>query len=93
MEYADSRGSAAVGVRKSLRAFKQSPAYRQLLEGLVLRKETATMADIERRRLRLDKVLAGLELERLKAGEPLSEFQGVVALRDSLAGLIEEVGE
>lgn len=93
MEYADKRGSATIGARKSLRAFKQTPNYKALLEGILSRRETTTMTVMEKRRLRLDRVLAGFELEKLKSGEPLSEYAGVMALHDPARGLGLEVDE
>ena len=93
MEYADQRGRATVGARKSLRAFKQTPNYKALLEDILSRRETATMTAMEKRRLRLDRVLAGLELEKVRRGEPLSEYTGILALHDPLRGLGLEVEE
>jgi hypothetical protein len=94
MEIADRRsGSSSPSIRKSLRAHKQSPEYRQMLEQIVQRRETNAMTSFERRRLRLDRVVAGLEIEKLKRGDPLSEFTGIMSLHDPLRGLIAEVEE
>lgn len=94
MELADRRGSNAVlGARKSLRAFKRTPQYQSILKGFVERRETASMSDRERRRLRLERLLAGMELDRLQRGEPLSEFHGLLALPDPLNGLRDEEDE
>ena len=90
METADCASRVSVPVRKSLRAFKQTPEYRALLTSVIERRETAAMTATERRRLRLDRVLAHMELDRLRRGEQLSEFEGVLALRDPLHGLLPE---
>lgn len=89
METADLRGYTDIGVRKSLREFKRSPKYKAFLESILSSRETATMTALERRRLRLDRVIAGFELEKLKRGKPLSEYAGVLMLRDPLKGLLE----
>lgn len=94
MEHADRRGgSVSFQARKSLRAFKKTPQYKSMLKGLLERRETAAMSPMERRRLRLERLLAGSEMDRLRRGEPLSEFSGVLALPDPLDGLHEEVDE
>ncbi len=93
MEYADKRGRVTNGARTSLRAFKRTPNYKALLEDILSRRENATMTAMEKRRLRLDRVLAGLELEKVQRGEPLSEYTGILALHDPLRGLIEGVEE
>ena len=92
MEYADARGSSTIGARKSLRAFKRSPRYKALLRDLVSRRETPEMPDRERRRLRLDRITAQLELDKLEKGESPSEYDGLMALRDPLRGLHDEEG-
>ena len=93
MEYADKRGAgASVGVRKSLRHFKSTPAYRDMLKRTAERRETPSMTDIERRRLRLDSIIAREELEQLKRGKSLSEFCGLLTLRDPMDGLHDGEG-
>jgi hypothetical protein len=89
MEYADKRGSATIGARKSLRAFKQTPHYEALLKELVARRETASMTNVEKRRVRLDRTIAELELKKLRRGETLTEFAGILELYDPMRGLIE----
>ena len=60
MEIADRRDSgASPGARKSLRSFKRGPDYKALLEGILSRRESATMTSLERRRLRLDRFWLG----------------------------------
>lgn len=94
MEIADRRASgASPGARRSLRAFKQSPQYRAMLENTLARKETASMSSQECRRIRLDRVLADLELDKLKRGETLNEFTGVLAINDPLRFMLHEVDE
>ncbi len=87
METTDRSATAPSEARKSLRAFKASPGYRKLLERVTAQQETRDMNPLERRRLRLDRLTAELELQRLKAGEAPSEFTGLVALPDSLKHL------
>ena len=94
MEKADLRGgSSSPSVRRSLRAHKASPQYRALLEQTVRGRETASMSGMQKRRLRLDRVLAGIELEKLNRGETLDEFTGIMALRDPIQGLGLELEE
>jgi hypothetical protein len=94
METADARSSSSSpSVRKSLRAHKRTPQYRALLEQIVQQRETAAMSSMQKRRLRLDKVLAGLEIEQLKRGEALTAYTGIMALHDPLRGLLTEVEE
>lgn len=94
MEIADLRsGSSSPSIRRSLRAHKETPQYRALLERIVQQRETADMSNTQKRRLRLDRVLAGLELEKVQRGEPLSEYAGIMALHDPARGLGMEVDE
>ena len=70
MELADARGGGvSFHARKSLRAFKKTPQYRALLRSLVERRETPSMSSLERRRLRLDRLMATQELDSLQRGE------------------------
>lgn len=90
METADCASRASFHARSSLRSFKRTRQYRDLLTSVMARKETAAMTDLERRRLRLERLLAGEELERLQRGERLSEFAGLLALPDTLRELLPE---
>jgi hypothetical protein len=51
------------------------------------------MSETERRRLRLERLLAGMELDRLQRGERLSEFKGLMSLPDPLNGMCDEEDE
>jgi hypothetical protein len=92
METADQASRAFLPARKSLRNFKRTPQYRALLTSVMARRESPSMTATERRRLRLDRVLASHEWDLLQRGEPLSEFSGVIALPDPLRGLLPEGG-
>lgn len=94
MELADARGgSVRLYARKSLRAFKKTPQYRALLKSVLERRESPAMSPLERRRLRLERLMASQELDLLQQGQSLSEFTGVVALPDPMAGLLEGADE
>ena len=75
--------------RASLRRFKKTPAYTALLKrtiaesaGLERRATTTT----GKRKARLDRMLAELELEQLAAGGRADEFSGLLQLPDPLKG-------
>ena len=87
METTDRSATAPAEARKSLRAFKTSPGYLTLLKRVAAQQEIPGMKPLERRRLRLDRLTAALELELLRAGEQPSEFTGLVTLPDSLKNL------
>lgn len=94
MELADARGGGvSFHARKSLRAFKKTPQYRALLKSVLERRELPAMSPLERRRLRLERLMASQELDLLQQGHLLSEFTGVVALPDRLEGLLEGADE
>ncbi|MDC8450813.1 MAG: hypothetical protein LV473_21010 [Nitrospira sp.] len=87
METADQEIKRSLpSVRMSLRRFKRTPDYRALLENILSQKELPSMGSLERRRLRLDRVDAALELAKIKRGEELGEFDGLMYLPDSLRG-------
>ncbi|GKS58192.1 hypothetical protein YTPLAS18_17190 [Nitrospira sp.] len=81
---------AHVSTRKSLRAFKKTPQYRAMLTSAIERRETSAMSDREKRRVRLDRITARLELDALERGENPSEFHGLLALLDPLHGLLPD---
>ena len=92
MRYSDDpEGSRSVSTRhearNSLRRFKQTPAYRQMLKATIsdrTKRETRAGNEHERRTARLEKFEASLELEKLASGEVLDEFTGLMALPDPL---------
>lgn len=87
METTDRSATAPAEARKSLRAFKASPGYIGILKRVTAQQEAPGMKPLERRRLRLDRLTAALELDRLSAGEQPSEFTGLMTLPDSLKNL------
>lgn len=86
MEIADRRGvSASIPARHSLREFKnkRTAEYRKLLEATLERRAISGMTDRERRRLKIDQIFAQEELDALRQGKSLSEFEGLLAVRRS----------
>lgn len=86
----DPEGSRSVSTRlearSSLRRFKGTAEYRQMLKTTITdsTKREARGTDAERRRARLDRMQATLELETLTAGGAPDEFTGLLALPDPL---------
>jgi hypothetical protein len=78
------RGAA----RKSLHAFKRTPAYQSLLREAIRKADEREphATGTEKRRLRLERLEASLELERLAAGEKLDEYSGLLSMPDPLRG-------
>ena len=89
MEYADRRGiGASIAACLSLRRFKnqRKAEYRKELEAVLDRRATPKMTDHETRRLKVDQLFAKDELEALRHGEALSEYEGLLSVRRSLYG-------
>lgn len=87
METADRRGvGASLAARHSLREFKnkRKAEYRKLLEATIERRVTPGMSDRERRRLKTDQFFAKEELDALRRGESLTEYEGLLSVRRSL---------
>ena len=73
--------------RNSLRRFKGTPAYRQMLQSTIsdsAKRETRAGNEHERRKARLDRMQATLELETLTTGGTPDEFTGLMSLPDPL---------
>lgn len=70
-----------------MRRFKGTAAYRQMLKTTIAdstKREARGGTDAERRRAKLDRLQASLELETLTAGGAPDEFTGLMALPDPL---------
>jgi len=86
MELADKRGrGASLEARHSLREFKnkRKAEYRKQLEAILGRRVTPNMTDHEIRRLKVDQFFAKEELDALRRGESLSEYEGLLTVRRS----------
>lgn len=78
--------STRLEARNSLRRFKQTPAYRQMLKTTISKstKLEKRGTEHEKRLARLDRLQASLELEHLTTGGQADEFTGLMALPDPL---------
>jgi hypothetical protein len=87
METADRTSTTPAWARRSLLSHKAMPQYRTQLVAKIQQRETPTMTAREKRWLRLERMAAKIELDKFDRGEKLSEFTGLISLRDPLAGL------
>lgn len=78
--------STRLEARNSLRRFKGTAEYRRMLKTTIAdsAKRETSGTEAERRRAKLDRLQANLELETLTTGGKPDEFSGLLALPDPL---------
>ena len=75
-----------MNARESLRRFKRTPRYRELLQQAMREAKKGGGVPTEQRRAKFAGLEAELELQRIRTGEPLTEFSGLLRLPDPLEG-------